>query len=188
MCAMHDMSFLNPGHLIPEASSDDCSSHVSGKFWIALSVVEPSNQALVSLTRSSTSLKRTTGVASVYWPWSSHFSSVFETGTEQVINLMKSEFDFTQCPIWIDLVCSDQRYGLFVCGCPSVRSEYNFISYWQFLLSGYIVIAHSLPQMLLTVIVDGTNESSRNALYDRRSSRVDIAFHRICTETNPNKR
>jgi len=48
------------------------------------------------------------------------------------------------------------------------------------------VSAYSLRQMLLRVIADGTTSSSRDALYDRRSSRFDIAFHGIWAETNPN--
>jgi hypothetical protein len=50
------------------------------------------------------------------------------------------------------------------------------------------VSAYSLLQMLLRVVVDGRTRSSHNALYDRRSSRFDIAFHGICAETTPNIR
>jgi len=50
------------------------------------------------------------------------------------------------------------------------------------------VSAYSLRQMLLRVVADGSSRSSRNALYDRRSSTFDIAFHGICAETNPNMR
>jgi len=50
------------------------------------------------------------------------------------------------------------------------------------------VSAYSLRQMLLRVVADGSTRSSRNALYDRCSSRFDIAFHGICAETNPNMR
>jgi hypothetical protein len=44
------------------------------------------------------------------------------------------------------------------------------------------VSAYSLRQMLLRVVADGRTRSLRNALYDSRSSRIDIAFHGICAE------
>jgi hypothetical protein len=50
------------------------------------------------------------------------------------------------------------------------------------------VSAYSFQQMLLRVVADGRTWSSRNALYDHRSGRLDIAFHGICAETNPNMR
>jgi hypothetical protein len=50
------------------------------------------------------------------------------------------------------------------------------------------VSAYSLRQMLLRVVVDGTTRLLRNALYERRSTRFDIALHGICAETNPNMR
>jgi len=48
--------------------------------------------------------------------------------------------------------------------------------------------AYSLRQMLLRVIADVRTRSSGNHIYDRRTSRFDIAFHAICAETNPNMR
>jgi len=51
-----------------------------------------------------------------------------------------------------------------------------------------MVSAYSLRQMLMRVVVDGSTRSSRNALYDRRCSRFDIAFHGIYAETIPNMR
>jgi len=50
------------------------------------------------------------------------------------------------------------------------------------------VSAYSLRQMLLKVVADGRTRSSHNALYDRRSSRFDIAFLGMCAETNLNMR
>ena len=50
------------------------------------------------------------------------------------------------------------------------------------------VSAYSLRQMLLRVVPDSRTRSSRNALYDRRSSRFHIALHGLCAETNPNMR
>jgi len=47
---------------------------------------------------------------------------------------------------------------------------------------------YSLRQMLLRVVADGSTRSWRNAFYDHRSSRFDIAFHGICAGTNPNMR
>jgi len=48
--------------------------------------------------------------------------------------------------------------------------------------------AYSPQQMLLRFGADSSNRSSRNTLYDRRSSRFDIAFHGMSAETNPNMR
>jgi len=50
-----------------------------------------------------------------------------------------------------------------------------------FLVGNCFVIAstvsdYSLRQMLLRVLADGSTSSLRNALYDRRSSRFDIAL------------
>jgi len=55
-------------------------------------------------------------------------------------------------------------------------------------LSASTVSAYSLRQMLLMVVADHRTRSSRNVLYDRRSTRVDIAFHGIYAKTNPNMR
>jgi len=41
------------------------------------------------------------------------------------------------------------------------------------------VSAYSLRQMLQRVVAEGRTRSSSNDLYDRRSSRFDIAFHGI---------
>jgi hypothetical protein len=46
---------------------------------------------------------------------------------------------------------------------------------------------HSLGPMLISAIADGSTCWQRKALYGCRSSRLDIAFHRIWAETNPNK-
>jgi len=50
------------------------------------------------------------------------------------------------------------------------------------------VSAYSLRQMLLRVVADRSTSSLRNALYDGRSSRFDIALQGIWAETNPNIR
>ena len=50
------------------------------------------------------------------------------------------------------------------------------------------VSAYSVRQMMLRVVADGRTRSSLNALYDRHSSRFDIAFHGIQSDTNPNMR
>jgi len=50
------------------------------------------------------------------------------------------------------------------------------------------VSAYSLWQMLLRVVADGSTRSSRNVVYDRRSSRSDIVFSGICANRNPNMR
>ena len=46
----------------------------------------------------------------------------------------------------------------------------------------------SLLQMLLQVEADSSTRSLRNALSPCHSSRLDIAFHGIRAETNPNTR
>jgi hypothetical protein len=50
------------------------------------------------------------------------------------------------------------------------------------------VSVYSLRPILLRVLAAGNTNSLRNALYDRRSSRFDIAFHGICAATKPNMR
>jgi hypothetical protein len=50
------------------------------------------------------------------------------------------------------------------------------------------VSVYSLRQILLRVLADGNTNSRHNALYDRHSSRFDIAFHGICAETKRNMR
>ena len=50
------------------------------------------------------------------------------------------------------------------------------------------VSVYSLWQILLRVLADGNTDSLRNALYDRHSSRFDIAFQGIFAETKLNMR
>jgi len=50
------------------------------------------------------------------------------------------------------------------------------------------VSVYSLRQMMLSIVADGSIKSSNNALYDHCSSRLDIEFHGIWDETNPNMR
>jgi len=47
------------------------------------------------------------------------------------------------------------------------------------------VSAYSLQQKLLSDVADGSTRLSRTALYDCRSSTLDIAFPRIWAKTNP---
>jgi len=56
------------------------------------------------------------------------------------------------------------------------------------ILTASTVSTYSLREMLLSVLAAGSTNSSRNALFDRSSSKFDIAFHGIWTETNPNMR
>ena len=44
------------------------------------------------------------------------------------------------------------------------------------------VSVYSLWQILLRLLADGNTKSLLNALYDRRSSRFEIAFHGLCAE------
>jgi len=50
------------------------------------------------------------------------------------------------------------------------------------------VSQYSLRHMLLRVLADGSTSSLRNVVHDRRTSRIEVAFHGICAETNPNIR
>jgi len=110
-CAMPGMWFLNAGRSIPAASSVGCSSRVTEYFEEALSVVMPNKRPSVSSTQSSMSFKCTASHAPVCWRLTYHPWLLFELGTEQAINLIQSEFNFTQCPISIHIVCNDWRYG-----------------------------------------------------------------------------
>jgi len=109
--AMHGISFLNAGHSIPEASCVDCSSRVIKYFNEALSVIIPSKSPLVSSKWSSTSFKCTANLAPVCWPLTYRPQLAFERGKEQAINLIKSQLNFTQCPIPIHIQSNDQGYG-----------------------------------------------------------------------------
>jgi len=62
-----------------------------------------------------------------------------------------------------------------------------------FLGSNYFLIAstvsvNSLQQILLMVLAHDNTNSLRNALYDRHSSRFDIALHGICGQMQPDLR
>jgi len=82
---------------------------------------------------------------------------------------------------------TDVMANLFVDVHPSKAKLTLFRIGSCFLISS-TVSGNSLRQMLLRVVADGSSMSSRNALYDRRSSRFHIVFHGICAETNPNIR
>jgi len=82
---------------------------------------------------------------------------------------------------------TDVMASLFVDVHPSKAKLTLFRSGNCFLI-GSTVSACSLQQMLLRVEADGRTGSPHNALYDRCSSRFDIAFHEMCAETNPNMR
>jgi len=82
---------------------------------------------------------------------------------------------------------TDVMANLFVDAHPSKAKLTLFRDGNCFLIAS-TVSAYSLQQMLLRVVADGSTRSSRNALYDRRSSRFDIAFYGIWAETNPNMR
>jgi len=56
------------------------------------------------------------------------------------------------------------------------------------ILIACMVSAYFLWQMFLRLMADSCTKSLRNDLYDRLSSRFDIAFHGIWAETNTNMR
>jgi len=82
---------------------------------------------------------------------------------------------------------TDVMANLFVDVHPS-KAKLTLFRIGNCFLIASTVSAYCLRQMLLRVVADGSTRSSRNALYDRHSSRFDIMFHGICAETNPNLR
>jgi len=82
---------------------------------------------------------------------------------------------------------TDVITNLFVDVHPSKAKLTLFVD-GNCLLIASTVSVYSLRQILLRVLADGISNSLRNALYDRHSSRFDIAFHGVCAETTPNMR
>jgi len=82
---------------------------------------------------------------------------------------------------------TDVIADLFVDVHPSNAKLTLFVDGNCFLIASTVSVYY-LWQILLWVLADGNTNSLRNALYDHRSSRFDIAFHGICAETNPNMR
>jgi hypothetical protein len=76
----------------------------------------------MSSKRSNTSSQCTASLSPVCWPFSKHPQLAFEKGKEQQIDLIESELNFAQAPIWIHIVSNDWRYSQFVHWCPSVQS------------------------------------------------------------------
>jgi len=66
--------------------------------------------------------------------------------------------------------------NLFVDVHPSKAKLTLFLDGYYFLIA-FTVSEYSLRQMLIRVLADSRTRSLRSALYDRRSSRFDIAFH-----------
>jgi len=62
---------------------------------------------------------------------------------------------------------------------PSSNAKLTLFLVGNCFLIAFTVSEYSLRQMLLRVLADGSTSSLRNVLYDRRSSRFDIAFHGI---------
>jgi hypothetical protein len=67
---------------------------------------------------------------------------------------------------------------LFVDVHPS-KAQLTLFLDGNFFLIASTVSVYSLRQILLRVLADGKTYSLRNALYDRRNWRFDIAFHAI---------
>jgi len=70
---------------------------------------------------------------------------------------------------------TDVMASLFVDVHPS-KAKLTLFRIGNCFLIASTVSAYSLRQMLLRVVADGRARSSRNAVYDHRSSRFDIAF------------
>jgi hypothetical protein len=66
---------------------------------------------------------------------------------------------------------------------PSKAKLTLFVHGNCFLIASTVSV-YSLWQILLRVLADGNTNVLRDALYDRRSSRFDIAFQGICAATN----
>jgi len=77
--------------------------------------------------------------------------------------------------------------NLFVDVHPSKAKLTLFVDVNWFLIASTVSV-YSLRQILLRVLADGNTNLLPYALYDRRSSTFDIAFHGICAETKPNTR
>jgi len=110
-CTMHCMWFLRGGHSIPEAASVDCSSSVIKWFREASTVVFPNKWPSERLKWSSMSFNCSASVAPVCWRLTHHPQLAFETGEQQLINLIESGSIFTQCPMLIHPVGNDRFYG-----------------------------------------------------------------------------
>jgi len=82
---------------------------------------------------------------------------------------------------------TDVIANLFVDVHPSKAKLPLFLDGSCFLIASTVSV-YSLRQIILRVLAQGNTSLLRNALYDRRSSRLDIAFHRIWGETKPNMR
>jgi len=119
-CAMHCMWFLIAGHLIPDASGVDWRFRVFEWFEEALSVVIPSERALVSSKWSRTSFQCMASLAPVGWPLTYQSQWAFEIGKEQAINLVQCKLYFSQCPILIHIICNDWCYRYFSLQCPPI--------------------------------------------------------------------
>jgi len=76
---------------------------------------------------------------------------------------------------------TDVIASLFIDVYPS-KHKVTLFRIGNYFLIVSTVSAYSLRQMLLRVVVDGRTRSSRNDLYDRRSSRIDRAFHGLCAK------
>ena len=76
---------------------------------------------------------------------------------------------------------------LFVNVHPSKAKLSLFLDGSCFLIASTVSV-YSLWQILLRVLADGNTNSLRNEWYDHCSSRLDIAFHEIWAEKNPNIR
>jgi hypothetical protein len=87
----------------------------------ALCIVIPSKWPSVSSKQSSTSFTCTASLVPVCWPVTYHPLLAFETGKEQVNNLIASELNFMQCQIPIHIVGNDRCDGQWVRWCPSVQ-------------------------------------------------------------------
>jgi len=75
--------------------------------------------------------------------------------------------------------------NLFVDVHPTKAPLTLFLDGTCFLIASTVSV-YSLQQILPRVLADGDTSSRRNALYDRCSSRVDIAIHGIWADTKPN--
>jgi len=82
---------------------------------------------------------------------------------------------------------TDGIANLFVDVHPS-KSNVSLILYGNCFWIASTISVYSLRHMVLRVLADGNTNSFRNALYDHSSSRLDIAFHGLCSKMKLNMR
>jgi len=82
---------------------------------------------------------------------------------------------------------TDVIANMFIDVHPSKAKLTLFLDGSCFLIASTVSV-YSLRQILLRVRADSHTSSLRNAFYDRRTLRLNLAFHGIWADTKPNMR